>query len=83
VRNTPFRQLWLEQPDPLLLRLRQHPRDIGGRCSECRWLAICNGNTRTRAWADGDLWGPDPGCHLSDDEIARQPPSLIPCSTTR
>ena len=25
--------------------------------------------TRTRAWANGDLWGPDPGCHLSDAEI--------------
>ncbi|MCP1506151.1 heme d1 biosynthesis radical SAM protein NirJ [Pseudomonas marginalis] len=83
VRNTTFRQLWLDQPDPLLLRLREHPRTIGGRCAECRWLPICNGNTRTRAWADGDLWGPDPGCHLSDAEIALQPCNLIPCSTTR
>ena len=83
VRHTPFHQLWLDKPDPLLLRLREHPRRIGGRCTDCRWLAICNGTTRTRAWADGDLWGQDPGCHLSDAEIARTPPRLIPCSTTR
>ncbi|WP_339532680.1 heme d1 biosynthesis radical SAM protein NirJ [Pseudomonas mucidolens] len=80
VRRTAFRSLWLEQPDPLLLRLREHPRVVGGRCATCRWLGICNGNTRTRAWADGDLWGEDPGCHLSDAEIARTPPTLIPCT---
>lgn len=66
-------------PDPLLLRLRQYPREVGGRCTDCRWLNICNGNTRTRAWADGDLWGPT-GCYLSDAEIARTLPTLIPCS---
>ncbi|WP_017905168.1 heme d1 biosynthesis radical SAM protein NirJ [Pseudomonas asplenii] len=79
VRRTPFRTLWLEQPDPLLRRLREHPRRIGGRCGQCRWLAICNGNTRTRAWAEGDLWGQDPGCHLSDEEIGLEPVPLIPC----
>jgi radical SAM protein with 4Fe4S-binding SPASM domain len=69
VRQTPFKTLWLERPEPLLVKLREHPRAVGGRCGQCRWLAICNGNTRTRAWADGDLWGQDPGCHLSDEEI--------------
>lgn len=69
VRQTPFRTLWFEHPDALLLQLRAHPRRIGGRCGQCRWLAICNGNTRTRAWADGDLWGQDPACHLNDEEI--------------
>ncbi|MGV8333812.1 hypothetical protein ACV339_31010, partial [Pseudomonas aeruginosa] len=24
---------------------------------------------RTRAWAGGELWGEDPGCYLSDQEI--------------
>ncbi|WP_248797705.1 heme d1 biosynthesis radical SAM protein NirJ [Pseudomonas sp. MWU13-2105] len=79
VRQTPFRELWLEQPDALLLRLREHPRAVGGRCAGCRWLGICNGNTRTRAWAEGDLWGQDPGCHLSDEEIGLPAPPGIPC----
>ena len=81
LRRTPFRTLWLERPDALLLRLREHPRRVGGRCAHCRWLPICNGNTRTRAWAEGDLWGQDPGCHLSDEEIGVPPPTLIPCIT--
>ncbi|WP_085598220.1 MULTISPECIES: heme d1 biosynthesis radical SAM protein NirJ [unclassified Pseudomonas] len=81
VRRTPFRTLWLEQPDALLRQLRQHPRAVTGRCASCRWLDICNGNTRTRAWAAGDLWGQDPGCHLSDEEIGLPPLARIPCVT--
>ncbi|WP_237885516.1 heme d1 biosynthesis radical SAM protein NirJ [Pseudomonas sp. PGPR40] len=79
VRHTPFRTLWLDRPDALLQQLRVHPRAVGGRCGQCRWLNICNGNTRTRAWAEGDLWGQDPGCHLSDEEIGMPPLMTIPC----
>ncbi|VVM72223.1 Putative mycofactocin radical SAM maturase MftC [Pseudomonas fluorescens] len=79
VRRTPFRTLWLDRPDALLQQLRTHPRAVGGRCGQCRWLSICNGNTRTRAWAEGDLWGQDPGCHLSDEEIGMPPVTTIPC----
>lgn len=78
VLDRPFRELWLDDPAPLLAALRQHPRAVGGRCATCRWLDICNGNTRTRAWAQGDLWGEDPGCYLSDDEIGLR---AIPCTT--
>jgi heme d1 biosynthesis radical SAM protein NirJ len=78
VRRQSFRELWLEQPEPLLTELRQHPRAVTGRCAECRWLSICNGNTRTRAWAEGNLWGEDPGCYLSDQEIGLPQPQRIP-----
>lgn len=78
VRRQSFRELWLEQPAPLLEQLRQHPRAVEGRCAQCRWLAICNGNTRTRAWAEGNLWGEDPGCYLSDQEIGLPAPHRIP-----
>jgi len=80
VRQTSFRDIWLDQPQPLLQQLRQHPRAVGGRCAQCRWLSICNGNTRTRAWAEGNLWGEDPGCHLSDSEIGLAPQQRIPCA---
>jgi len=81
VRTTSFRTLWLEQPDTLLQQLRQHPRAVGGRCSQCQWLSICNGNTRTRAWAEGDLWGQDPGCHLTDEEIGLHLLHTSPCGS--
>ncbi|MFZ2288883.1 MAG: heme d1 biosynthesis radical SAM protein NirJ [Halopseudomonas yangmingensis] len=78
VRRQSFREIWLERPEPLLQQLRQHPRAVTGRCGDCRWLSICNGNTRTRAWADGDLWAEDPGCYLSDEEIGLEPAQRIP-----
>ena len=79
VRRQRFRDIWLDNPQPLLQQLRQHPLAVGGRCGECRWLAICNGNTRTRAWAAGDLWAEDPGCYLSDAEIGLPTATQIPC----
>ena len=36
----------------------------------CQQLAICGGNSRTRAWQlTGNPWAEDPGCYLSDIEI--------------
>ncbi|MDH0182585.1 heme d1 biosynthesis radical SAM protein NirJ [Stutzerimonas stutzeri] len=78
VRRQRFSDIWLHAPAPLLQELRQHPRAVNGRCAECRWLSICNGNTRTRAWAQGDLWAEDPGCYLSDEEIGLPTPERIP-----
>ncbi len=60
IRHQRFADFWFERPDPLLLQLRQRPRPVVGRCSQCRWLDICNGNTRTRAWAGGELWAKTP-----------------------
>ncbi len=39
------------------------------RCMCCRFLDACNGNLRARADAAGDMWGDDPACYLSDEEI--------------
>lgn len=50
VRQTPFSQIWSETQDPLMQGFRQHPRPVKGRCAECKFLAICNGNTRVRAY---------------------------------
>ena len=56
-----------------MLGFRQEPRPVKGRCSECEYLAICGGNTRTRAFAQsGDVWAEDPGCYLTDAEIGVQ-----------
>ncbi|WP_211829536.1 heme d1 biosynthesis radical SAM protein NirJ [Kistimonas asteriae] len=70
VKETPFSTLWRETDDALMQGFRQKPRPVKGRCGQCRYLAICGGNTRTRAFTTtGDPWAEDPGCYLSDDEI--------------
>ncbi|OQX73493.1 MAG: radical SAM/SPASM domain-containing protein [Campylobacteraceae bacterium 4484_4] len=65
-----FSDIWTKNPDSLLQKLRRHPRQIGGKCSECNWIEICNGGSRSRAYAIyGDMWAEDPSCYLTENEI--------------
>jgi radical SAM protein with 4Fe4S-binding SPASM domain len=71
VRERPFSAIWEAAADPLLAGLRDRRARLPARCRGCRFLDICNGNLRARAFAaTGDWWGADPGCYLTDDEIA-------------
>ncbi|MCG2578950.1 heme d1 biosynthesis radical SAM protein NirJ [Dechloromonas sp. XY25] len=70
VKERPFSQIWPDTSDALMAGLKQHPRAVKGRCGECAYLQICNGNTRVRAQQmSSDPWAEDPGCYLSDEEI--------------
>ncbi|MBI5781217.1 MAG: heme d1 biosynthesis radical SAM protein NirJ [Rhodocyclales bacterium] len=71
VRERPFSAIWSDPDDALLARLRQHPRQLEGRCARCRFLDLCNGSSRVRAKIGaGSPWAEDPGCYLYDEEIA-------------
>ncbi|WP_374335319.1 heme d1 biosynthesis radical SAM protein NirJ [Leeia sp.] len=70
VRERPFSSIWPDTGHPLMAGLKQQPRPVQGRCGACQHLAICNGNTRVRAWElTGDYWAADPACYLSDQEV--------------
>ncbi|MCG6538047.1 MAG: SPASM domain-containing protein, partial [Syntrophales bacterium LBB04] len=70
VRSRPFSEIWSDQTNELLMKLKQKKRYVTGRCARCRWLDVCAGNLRTRAESvTGDLWAPDPACYLTDEEI--------------
>jgi Fe-coproporphyrin III synthase len=71
VRDRPFSRIWEETDGPLIGGLRSYPRPVQGRCGRCRFLDVCGGGFRVRAWQKfGDPWQEDPGCYLTDDEIA-------------
>jgi len=71
VRERPFSRIWADEGQPLLAMLRDRKKHLKCRCTRCRWLDVCNGNLRARAEAEtGDMWGDDPACYLSDEEIA-------------
>ncbi|WP_303904825.1 heme d1 biosynthesis radical SAM protein NirJ [Thiohalomonas denitrificans] len=77
VRERPFSEVWEDVSDPLMAGLKQHPRPVTGRCGACKWLNICNGNTRVRAHqTSGDWWSEDPGCYLTDEEIGLNPQAV-------
>ena len=71
VRERPFSEIWTDtSSDPVFAGLKERPRAVTGRCGVCRYLQICNGNTRVRAARTlNDPWAADPGCYLTDAEI--------------
>ncbi len=70
VIERPFGEIWSDLSDPVMAGLKQKPRQIKGRCSECVHFDICGGNTRVRAMQlTGDPWAEDPACYLSNHEI--------------
>jgi len=71
VRERPFSEIWTDLSDDLMRGLKDRKKLLHGRCAQCRWLDICNGNFRVRAEAvHGDVWAPDPACYLTDLEIS-------------
>jgi radical SAM protein with 4Fe4S-binding SPASM domain len=71
VRTQSFEEIWDTRPAPLLQHLRDRRERLPDRCQGCRFLNFCNGNFRSRAEAvTGDLWGMDPLCYLSDEEVS-------------
>ena len=74
VQERPFSEIWGNPPSGSLLDLLRHKKEhVKGRCRACRWLDICGGNFRARGEAvTGDMWGEDPTCYLTDEEIAEE-----------
>ncbi len=82
VKRMPFSEIWegrnegsaslLDEIRSVgLLDLEERKARMRGRCADCRWFSVCGGGFRTRAaFANGDLWGSDPGCYLAEEETA-------------
>ena len=63
LREKSFSEIW--RSNGLLTKLREKPRRIKGRCSDCPYLEICNGGSRARAYlAYGDYFAEDPACYI-------------------
>jgi 12,18-didecarboxysiroheme deacetylase len=75
IRLKPFSKIWLDGENELLVKLKDKKKYVQGRCATCCWLDVCGGNFRARAESAGELWGPDPACYLTDEEISGAPPA--------
>ena len=70
IKEQKFSHIWGKSEHPLLKKLRNRKELLKGRCGECHWLDLCNGNVRSRAETlNNDFWEEDPGCYLTDSEI--------------
>ncbi len=69
ILNQDFSDIWSSKSTELLQKLRMHPRKLSGKCTDCRYLTICNGGSRSRAYAIyGDMWAEDPSCYLTKEQ---------------
>ncbi len=71
VRQRKFSEIWQDITDPIMAGLKDRLPLLKGRCATCRFRECCGGGLRARAEAvTGDPWAADPGCYLTDEEIA-------------
>jgi radical SAM protein with 4Fe4S-binding SPASM domain len=68
IKKQKFSEIWLNARDELLIKLRNKTAYLHGRCGKCKFKELCGG-FRLRALKAGDLWGDDPDCYLTDEEI--------------
>jgi len=65
-----FGDIWTDTSDSLMRGLKNRKKLLKGRCGDCHYLNICNGNLRERAEAVyGDIWAEDPACYLTEEEL--------------
>jgi len=71
VKQRKFSEIWQDLSDPIMAGLKDRLGLLQGRCAACRFKNLCGGSLRARAEiSTGEPWAPDPGCYLSDEEIA-------------
>jgi pseudo-rSAM protein/SPASM domain protein len=74
VRERKFGDIWDDTSDPIMKGLKNKGAYIKGRCASdnCRFFEICKGGSRVRSMAvTGNVWGSDPACYLTDEEIKK------------
>jgi len=73
IKDRPFSQIWTDESNDFLMKLKDKKNHVKGRCAQCRWLSVCAGNFRARAESvASDPWDADPACYLTDDEIRKE-----------
>jgi putative heme d1 biosynthesis radical SAM protein NirJ1 len=70
VKERKFGDIWIDTTNPVMSKLKNRKPYLQGRCGQCKWLELCNGNFRSRAEAvTGNFWASDPACYLTNEEI--------------
>jgi radical SAM protein with 4Fe4S-binding SPASM domain len=71
VKERKFSDIWQDATNPIMAGLKDRLPLLTGRCAGCRFKDACGGGLRARAEiSTGDPWASDPGCYLTDEEIA-------------
>jgi radical SAM protein with 4Fe4S-binding SPASM domain len=69
-RDKTFRQIWANEDEPVISKLRNKKKFADQRCLRCKWLDLCKGNFRFLGPDPADKnWLNEPACYLADAEI--------------
>lgn len=68
IREKSFSQIW-NGDDELLVKLRNKPEHLQGKCGRCTYKSLCGGCRIRARVVHGDLWAEDPACYLTENEI--------------
>ncbi len=66
VRERSFQDIWIDNPVPELLALRDIRSHLKGACGECEYLELCGGCRQKARYYCGDVLGEDPTCVVKD-----------------
>lgn len=66
VPDRKFSEIWTDESNELLHRLRHRKKYLEEPCASCEYLDLCGGGLRARAEARDDPWGIDPSCYLQE-----------------
>ena len=67
VRERSFRDIWIDNPSPELLALREIRSSLTGACGSCEYLDLCGGCRQKAFYDRGDLKAEDPICILQTE----------------
>jgi len=71
VREQALSKIWKEAPSPLLQKVRNKLDYIRGKCGECQYKKLCAGCRIRAEVVNDDVWGEDPACYLTEEEISK------------
>jgi radical SAM protein with 4Fe4S-binding SPASM domain len=67
VKENSFRQIWENQNEPVLKKLRNKSSFADKKCLTCKWFELCRGNFRFLGEkSDDKYWFNEPACYLTD-----------------
>ena len=73
IKDRKFSDIYRDTTDTLMAGLKNRLPLLKGKCQTCKFLKMCGGSLRVRAYrVYDDPWMPDPACYLTDEEICQE-----------
>ncbi|MBS1259174.1 MAG: putative mycofactocin radical SAM maturase MftC [Candidatus Scalindua arabica] len=70
IREKKFSDIWFDEENEFLAKMRDKTRYIKDKCGRCKLNHLCMGCRVRAEVANGDPFGEDPACYLTEEEIA-------------